>query len=53
MTDQITVTCVVDVSPDRAFILFTDHIDRWWKRSARLGGGARGSIRERASHGAR
>ncbi|MGA7272740.1 MAG: SRPBCC domain-containing protein [Acidimicrobiia bacterium] len=33
MTDQITVTCVVDVSPDRAFVLFTDHIDRWWKRS--------------------
>lgn len=32
MTDQITVTCVVDADPQRAFSLFTDHIDRWWRR---------------------
>jgi uncharacterized protein YndB with AHSA1/START domain len=31
-TDKIKVTVFVDVTPDDAFAVFTDEIDRWWRR---------------------
>jgi uncharacterized protein YndB with AHSA1/START domain len=35
-TDGVTVTTVVRVDPVTAFRVFTDDIDRWWRRGARF-----------------
>lgn len=35
MSDSVTVTTRVAVDPVTAFRVFTDDVDRWWKRGAR------------------
>lgn len=34
-TDRVSVTTVVAAPPHDAFVLFTDEIDRWWRRTPR------------------
>jgi uncharacterized protein YndB with AHSA1/START domain len=45
--DQARVSAVVAVAPDDAFRIFTDEIDRWWRRGLkyRVAGKHRGFIR--------
>jgi hypothetical protein len=42
--DQATVSVLVRVEPSRAFAVFTEEIDGWWRRGLkyRVGGGRRG-----------
>jgi hypothetical protein len=35
-TDAVTVTTVVAAEPSRAFAIFTDEVDGWWKPGDRL-----------------
>ncbi len=34
-TDRVTVTTFVEVEPPAAFRIFTDEVDRWWRRGPR------------------
>lgn len=34
--DRVRASVLVRVPPDQAFVLFTEHIDAWWKRGARF-----------------
>jgi uncharacterized protein YndB with AHSA1/START domain len=45
--DQATVSVLVRVEPSRAFAVFTEEIDDWWRRGLkyRVGGGRRGFLR--------
>ena len=44
--DQATVSVLVRVEPARAFAVFTEEIDAWWRRGLkyRIGGGRRGML---------
>lgn len=46
-TDCVTVTTVVAVDPERAFRVFTEEIDAWWRRGPRFrfGTGRTGVLR--------
>lgn len=41
MSDAVTVTTLVEVDAPTAFTIFTDEIDRWWRREPRFRAGAR------------
>lgn len=49
--DEVTVSVLVALAPDEAFRVFTEEIDRWWRRGpryrvgARVGGPGGGSLR--------
>ena len=43
-TDAITVTTVVAIDPSAAFAIFTDDVDRWWRREPRFRTGARAGV---------
>ncbi len=34
--DAVRVTVGVDVPPDEAFVVFTEQVDRWWRRGRRF-----------------
>jgi uncharacterized protein YndB with AHSA1/START domain len=36
--NEVEATVVVAADPARAFALFTDEVDRWWRRGERYGG---------------
>jgi uncharacterized protein YndB with AHSA1/START domain len=36
--NEVQATVLVATDPARAFALFTDEVDRWWRRSERYGG---------------
>jgi uncharacterized protein YndB with AHSA1/START domain len=44
--DQVRVSVLVEVAPDEAFRIFTEDIDRWWRRGLRyrVAGGRAGTI---------
>lgn len=42
--DQARVTVLVEVPPEDAFRIFTDEIDRWWRRGLRYRIGRRRSV---------
>jgi uncharacterized protein YndB with AHSA1/START domain len=35
-TDAVTVTTIVSVAPASAFRIFTEDVDRWWRRGSRF-----------------
>lgn len=52
---SVTVTTLVAVDPATAFAVFTDDIDRWWKRDPRhrFTAGRRGTLRFEPGEGGR
>jgi uncharacterized protein YndB with AHSA1/START domain len=36
--NEVHATVLVETDPGRAFALFTDEVDRWWRRGERYGG---------------